>query len=105
VSSDVKVEFRLFSDNCIVCSFDLENPMSLVKMLTLDFEIDTSSVNKAHNYSTTPISGNYVQTSRKLITTHNDDSWKCGILKQILLFSIEFNDVKTTSIECNFAVL
>jgi hypothetical protein len=57
VSSDVKVEFRLFSDNCIVCSFDLENPMSLVKMLTLDFEIDTSSVNKGTTIQPRPFPG------------------------------------------------
>ena len=54
--------------------------------------------------STTPTSGNYFRTSWKLITTHSNNSWNCGILKQIIIISIVFNDVKY-NIKCQMQFL
>jgi UPF0288 family protein (methanogenesis marker protein 3) len=41
----------------------------MVKRLTRDFVIETSSVNEAHNHLTAPISRNYFRMSWKLSTT------------------------------------
>ena len=73
-----------------MCSFHLESPMWLVKMLTCDFRNDTSSVDEAHNH----FSVNYFWPSRKLKTTYNKNSWKCGQLKQIIIISNVFNNEK-----------
>ena len=78
----------------IMCSFHLESSMWLVKRWTCDFEIEISSFNEVENHSTTPTSKKYFQTTWKLITTHNHNSWKCGILKQIIIISTVFNHVK-----------
>ena len=75
-------------------SLHRERPMCLVKMLTRDFGIEPSSDNDLKKQSTAPTSGNYFWTSWKLLTTHSNNSWNCGILKQIILISIVFNDVK-----------
>ena len=49
--------------------------MWLVKMLAGDFGIETLSVNEARNHSSISPSGNYLQTSWKLITTTTVGMW------------------------------
>ena len=75
--------------------------MWLVNRLTSYFEIETSSVNEVHNVSTTPTSMSYFQMSWKLITTYNiyNSSWKCGILKQIIIISIVYKLKKSSTIK------
>jgi hypothetical protein len=53
----------------IMCSFHLKIPMWLVKKLTHDLEIETSSLNDVHNHSTTPTSMGYFKVVK---TTHNN---------------------------------
>ena len=76
------------NNDYIMCSFHSETTKWLVKRLTHDFEIETSSVNEAHNHSTTSTSGNSFRPSWKLIPTNNNKSWKCEILEQMITISV-----------------
>jgi hypothetical protein len=58
----------------------------------------THDFNGAHNYSTTPTSRNYFQTSQKLVTAYNNSGY--GILKQIIIVLIAYNNVK-----CNYIIM
>jgi hypothetical protein len=85
---------------CQGCDFHLEiSDMWYVKRLKIGFGIETSSVNEAHNHSTTPTSGNYFRTSWRLIkkTTHTIN-WKCRIFKNNnnnnFNFTCIYNNVK-----------
>ena len=47
----------------MTCSFHIEIPMQLVKRLTIDFGIETSSIIEVSNKSTTPIPRNHFRRS------------------------------------------
>ena len=73
-----------------------KRPMWLVKSWHVIW-IKTSSVNEVHNHSTTHNSTNCFWTTWKLITAHNSNCWKCGILKQIIyVYNVPLSKDKTT---------
>ena len=71
--------------NYVICSFYLDVIGQKV--------VEISSVNEVHNYLIICSSWNYFPTSWKQITTQNNKSWKCWILKQIIIL-IVFNNIK-----------
>ena len=68
-----------------VVHFIYKTSRDWVKRLTHDFRNEISSVNEAHNHSTIPTSGIHFQTSRKLITMYDNNNWKYGILKHMII--------------------
>ena len=75
-------------------TFYLEISMWLVKRLTCDFEIETSSVNEEQTTIPPHPLLETIHMSWKLITTHNNNGWKFGRLKQKIIISMVINNVK-----------
>ena len=68
-----------------ICSVHLEVLYNWWKGWHMNLELKLSVNIEALNQSAMPTYENYFGTSWKLLTTHNNIFWKCGILKQIII--------------------